>query len=271
MFDVSTLQKIGVCMPYDNGDIYEQIATTSGAQQMATLRGIFTSLTTFQLSPYTSSIYTSLNNALTTEDTYALGKLIDITDSSTISVLQVMADYSKGSYTNCNSNLPVDSWVPSNSQSSQSTTVIACTATNEQQGTATTCSSGVASTGSCSGCMDSSQALYRYLNPVNILPTDLSSRYGATCSFNTKLNNVWNNYYKVKLTAIGPTVGGTSQSTGVYPRTKTVETDVNSLNSTVTPALSSLFTSINTNMASISSLTDPTYGIFGGLNCSVIG
>lgn len=119
--------------------------------------------------------------------------------------------------------------------------------------------------------MDSSQVLFRYLNVVNNLPTDLASRYGSACTLNAKLNNVWTNYYKVKLTAIGPTVGGTSSSSGVYPRTKTVETDVNNLNSTVTPALPNLFTTINTNMASISSLTNPTYGIFGGLNCSVIG
>ena len=119
--------------------------------------------------------------------------------------------------------------------------------------------------------MDSSQVLFRYLNPTYSLSTDLGLRYGTICSFNTKLNNVWNNYYKVKLEAIGPTVGGTSRLTGVYPRTKTVETDINNLNSTVTPALTDLFTSINTNMAGISSLTDPTYGIFGGVNCSVIG
>lgn len=66
MFDISTLQKVGTCMPYDNGYIYEQLATTAGAVQFETLKGIFTNLNTFQLEPYTTSIYSSLNSALTT-------------------------------------------------------------------------------------------------------------------------------------------------------------------------------------------------------------
>lgn len=189
-----------------------------------------------------------------------------------MSVLEVLADYSKGSYTNCNSNTPADSWVPSNRPSPTSSTVIACTATNGNQGTALTCPSGLSSTsGGCSGCMDSSEILFRYLNPSYSLPTDLSLRYGSICSFNTKLNNVWTKYYRIKLTAIGPTVGSTSRPTGVYPRSKTVEADVNSLNSTVSPALTTTISTINSNLASISSLTDPTYGIFGSVNCKVIG
>lgn len=119
--------------------------------------------------------------------------------------------------------------------------------------------------------MDSSELLFRYLNPAHSLPTDLSLRYGSICSFNTKLNNVWTKYYKIKLTAIGPTVGSTTRPSGVYPRAKTVETDIKNLNTTVNPALTNTISTINNNLQSISSLTDPIYGIFGSVNCKVMG
>lgn len=200
-----------------------------------------------------------------------MGKLMDITEPASITVLQVLSDYSTGSYTNCNANAVFDSWVPSNNQDPSSSTIIPCKATNGKRGDSSTCSSGLSSTSSCSGCMDSSEVLFRYLNPTYSLPTDLSLRYGSICSLNAKLNNVWNKYYKVKLTALGPTVAGNSRLTGVYPRTKTVESDISSLNSVVTPGLTNTIATINSNLASISSLTDPTYGIFGSVNCKVIG
>jgi hypothetical protein len=70
---IKTLQQTGVCMPYGNGDIYTQLAGTAGAEQFDVLRGVFTTLTTFQLSPYIDPIYTSLTTTLTTIQSYGLG------------------------------------------------------------------------------------------------------------------------------------------------------------------------------------------------------
>lgn len=186
-------------MPYGDGNLIEQFTGTDGYSKIDTFDSIFVTLQDFSATPYLNSIYSNLTVTLSTSLSYGLGQLMDITDTSSINVLSVLANYSKGSYTNCNSNLPADSWVPSNSQSPSSSTIISCTATNGQSGTATTCSSGVSSTSSgCSGCMDSSEVFFRYLNVANSLPTDLSLRYGSICSFNTILNNVWTNYYKIK-------------------------------------------------------------------------
>ena len=109
------------------------------------------------------------------------------------------------------------------------------------------------------------------MNNSTGLLVDLQLRYLSTCSFATKLNNVWTNYYQVKLNALGPTVGATASTSGVYPRIKTVESDVSTLNSTVDPALASVFSNINSNLASISSVTDPVFGVLGGTNCTLIG
>ena len=113
--------------------------------------------------------------------------------------------------------------------------------------------------------------LFRYLNVATSLPTDLQLRYGSICSFNTVLNNIWNNYYKIKETAIGPTVGSTARTTGVYPRLRQVQTDLNNLNSTVDPALPDTIAGIDSSLSVFDPLTSSTYGIFGGVNCSVIG
>lgn len=118
--------------------------------------------------------------------------------------------------------------------------------------------------------MDTAQSLYYYLTPGKVLSTDLISRYGATCTFNTILNNVWTNYYKVKETALGPTVGSSSSSSGVYPRANTVNNDITSLVTKVN-ALTTTFTNINSSLTSIFTLIDPNYGLFSSINCKVIG
>jgi hypothetical protein len=257
-------------MPYGNGDIYNQIAGTVNASQLNNVQTIFNTLRQFDPTIYVTTMFTDVNNILTETDNYGLGKLMDITDNTAHSTLSSLASPTTGA-TNCNSNLAQDSWVPSNSQSSFSSFIISCTVSNGNVGNATTCPSGLSSTTSCKGCMDSSEVLFRYLNTATSLPTDLSLRYGSICSFNTKLNNVWTKYYKIKLTALGPTVGGSSRTTGVYPRTVTVKNNINTLNTTVIPTLPNTFTSINNNLAGISSLTDASYGLVAGLNCSLIG
>lgn len=196
---------------------------------------------------------------------------MDITDPASLTVLGSLAVPGTVS-TGCNANLAGDSWVPSNGQLPQSSHIINCTVSSGNTGTATTCSSGLTSTaGGCSGCMDSSETLFRYMNTANSIPGDLATRYGSSCTFNTRLNNVWNNYYKLKTTALGPTISGTASTSGVYPRGKTVESDITTLNSTVDPGLTNLFANVNTNLAGINNLLDPTFGVIAGFNCTVLG
>ena len=155
-FDSTTLQQAGVCMPYGNGNLFEQVAGTTNANYFNELRNIFSDITTFNLSGFMTPIVDAQNTALTTTDNYALGRLMDITDSPSLNVLNSLATPATGAVGAC-LNLASDSWVPSNSQSQQSSFIINCTVSNGNQGTATTCSSGVATTaGGCSGCMDSS-------------------------------------------------------------------------------------------------------------------
>jgi hypothetical protein len=267
-FSTTTLQEMGTCMPFGNGDLLKQIAGSTGSEQITNLSSLFTNMTTFNLSSYLTPIDNNMTALLTTTGNYGLSKLMDLTDTTALSALTSLASPTG---TNCNSNLAKDSWVPSNSQLNTSSTIISCTVASGDAGNSSTCSSGLSSTVSCKGCMDSAEVLFRYLTPSSSLPTDLSLRYGSICSFNTALNNVWTKYYKVKETAIGPTVGGTASSSGVYPRGSQVQTDISSLNSTVNPALPNLFSSITTSSASIVTLLDSNTGIVGGLNCSLVG
>ena len=113
--------------------------------------------------------------------------------------------------------------------------------------------------------------MYRYQGISATLIADLQVRYGGSCTFSTTVFNVFNNYYSLKNTALGPTIGGTASGSGVVPRVTTVESNINTLNSTVDPNLPSVFSTINSNLAPINSITDPTFGALGGMNCSVIG
>ena len=212
----------------------------------------------------------SMTSAVNIVNSFALSEIPDVTDSSTLTILEGLASPTSGTWSGCNSALSSDSWVPSVNQNSSDLT-INCTATNGNSGTSSTCSSGVSTTSSgCNGCMDSGQVLNHYLTGGHVLLTDLTSRYGSSCTFNSELNNVWTNYYKVKEIALGPTVGGVASSTGVLPRTVQVQTDLNTLFTQIN-ILPTFFNSILTNMNSINTLVDPTYGMLAGLNCSLIG
>jgi len=119
--------------------------------------------------------------------------------------------------------------------------------------------------------MDTTTSLHYYRDGSHALMSDLSSRYGASCTFNIKLNNVWTNYYKVKDNALGPTVNSVASPTGVLPRTNTVKTKLDTLILDLDPAIPNLFSNIINNMNSINTLIDPKYGMLAGLNCSLIG
>ena len=84
------------------------------------------------------------------------------------------------------------------------------------------------------------------------------------------MNNVWTNYYKIKETALGPTVGSTVSATGVYPRANTANSDFATLTTKIN-SLNTTFTNINSGLSNLMTLVNPTYGLFASLNCKVIG
>ena len=55
--------------------------------------------------------------------------------------------------------------------------------------------------------------------------TQLNGRYGATCSFNTPLTNIWTNYYNPKRTTLGGPNGAATPGT-VLNRATTAKTDI---------------------------------------------
>ena len=125
-FDITTLQQMGVCMPFGNGNLIEQVAGTTNANYFNEVKNIFRDITTFNLSGFMIPIVDAQNAALTTTDNYALGQLMDITDPPSLLILRSLSTPSAGSTGAC-SNLAADSWVPSNSQSQQSSYIINCT------------------------------------------------------------------------------------------------------------------------------------------------
>lgn len=253
-------------MPFSNGDLVPQIGGTQLAANFDILRGLFNTLSSFNASFYMSPITLAMTTSTTVISSYALTQILDITDTSSLSILAGLTTCNLFSYPTCNTICSMDSWVPSNGG-----LVFPCTSFSSNRGNAATCSSGVATTaGGCSGCMDTTQALHRYVSLATLL-SDLSLRYGVACTFNVKLYNVWNNYYKVKDIALGPTVNGVASTSGVYPRTMTVSSDVTTLTSTIAVGITTVFANVNANLNSISDLINPTYGILSSLNCQVIG
>ena len=65
--------------------------------------------------------------------------------------------------------------------------------------------------------MDSTN-LQSIITPGSTLTTQLNTRYGSGCTFNAKMQNVWDNYFVHKNSLLGPTDTATS-GTGVLKRT----------------------------------------------------
>ena len=124
-------------------------------------------------------------------------------------------------------------------------------------------------TGSCSGCIDSTSIFNAYYNapvPRGGLKSDLDLKYDtgttAACgTFATYYGNIWDNYYFVKIPAVTGISGRFGTATTCI---KEVVTDLGNINSTFSTVISSL----NNNFDSI---TDPTFGLIAGINCLIIG
>lgn len=63
-FNIQTLQQMGVCMPFGNGNIYEQFAGTTDYTRLTEMQGVFDTLSTFNLSNSFTPVNTAMSNLL---------------------------------------------------------------------------------------------------------------------------------------------------------------------------------------------------------------
>lgn len=191
----------------------------------------------------------------------------------------MLANPSTNYGTGCNAQLSSDSWIPSNNQDTTKSTYIACVGGFSDVGDKTTCTSTLTNNGgnTCAGCMDSTLLMDYYPNVGDsaTLTTDLNSRYlsGGSCAFNTQLHNIWTHYYQKKNSKLGP--GDTAGTTTVLARAEQSVLDINGTGAgTVITAINTIHDqlyNVQSSISSISTITDPDYGMLAGLNCKVFG
>lgn len=93
---------------------------------------------------------------MSTTESWCRGDVVDL-DASNYAILLNVANPWSQSWTDCNADFTVDSWVPSNSQNVLYPTV-PCYATSGNVGNSSTCTALLGDSGgqTCGGCMDSS-------------------------------------------------------------------------------------------------------------------
>lgn len=264
--------QLKVCMPFGNGRIVDSIASGSAMDALNNLTTVINTMGSFNNTQSQLEITGNLTVFMGTVSTWCKGDVVDL-DSTNFAILQNIANPFSSSWTNCNAPFTTDSWVPSNSQNGSYTT-IPCQVSNGNTGDITTCTNTLADNGgnTCGGCMDST-ALETIITTANI-NTHLQSRYGATCSFNTPLTNIWTNYYNPKRVSLGGPNGATTPGT-VLKRATDVQASILSTSAggvfAAMNTIDGLFTSINSSMATINPLVDPKTGLVAGLNCLLFG
>ena len=210
-----------------------------------------------------ASIQANLTNLTNILNNYQMGVINDITDPSSINIIQTLSKAS--SYSSCTDpDFAGDSWVPS---TSQDPVYSACQINGGNNATKTVCSSSnfAAASGGCDGCMDTTSILntasYYYKSSVL---SALNRRYsGSGCStFNNEMANTWYNYYRKKSYAFS----------SVSSRMSTATTSINQFSAKLTGTLNVTFASaVNSMNAVAQTVTDVKYGLVAGLNCRLIG
>lgn len=202
--------QLSPCMPFGDGNIIKSIASGSSFDALNNLTSVISTMGSFNNTQIQGWISGNLTTFVSTVSSWCKGQISDL-DSTNYAILERFANPSYSSWTNCNSPFSSDSWVPSNSPNTTISTYISCKATSGNKGDATTCTTSLTNNGSntCGGCMDSTM-LQTIINPGGTLLTQLNSRYGSSCGFNTPMRNVWVNYYDIKNPKLGPatTVAG---------------------------------------------------------------
>ena len=258
-------------MPFGNGRIIDSVASGSAMNSLNNLTSIISTMGSFNNTQLKADLGGNLTTFMNTVGTWCRGEVTDL-DSTNYAILQNIANPFSADWVTCNAPFTTDSWVPSNNQNA-SYNPIACQVSNGNVGDTTTCTATLTNgVGTCGGCMDTTK-LSTMITTGNIL-TQLNTRYGATCTFNAKMNNIWANFYDLRNTALGPTASA-GVGSGVLRRASDVEAEIISTSAGgvffTIDALSAKFISINTAMTAISTLTDPTTGLVAGLNCALFG
>lgn len=132
--------------------------------------------------------------------------------------------------------------------------------------------------------MDTTQLLNQYTTAAGVSGA-ITGKYGAGCAFANVLGNIWTNYFGIKKSILGCSTAATSAAavsagcsagTNVQIRIKNAKTQITDTTSTTSVYYSidqfrGIVNTVNTNLATIQSLTDPTYGMLAGLNCKLFG
>lgn len=262
-------------MPYGNGIIVDKVAGTAAAG-INNLTSVISSLKTFNNATLQSYITGNLTALYSGCKSYANSDISDL-DTTNNNFLAGLSDPTNttGS-TGCNAAFSSDSWVPSNNQDSSYSTAISCKVSSGSSGALSNCDTNFATVGSaCQGCMDSTQLLTYASSGANLV-SKLDSRYTASCAFNALLGNVWTNYYSIKYTNLGFPTAKVQVVGSVMYRVQQLIPTINDTTSASSVFKSinnfrSVLDTINTNLAAVNSLTDPTYGMLAGLNCKLFG
>jgi len=259
-------------MPFGSGDIISQVGGTA-KNALNNLTLAINKMGNYNASGYITNLTNSVNKIYDTIDKVANGKIPDL-DNTNFNILDRVAN--PANFPLCTDpQFPLDSWIPAIGQDINYST-ISCRATSGLTGVAvTTCTANFPISGTCKGCMDSTNLFNAYSGGIG---AKMLSRYNsvAGCAgFSTEMDNIWNNYYSPKITTMG--AGTAVSGIGVLGRALDAKNlIINNANSGGVffgiNAVNTLFTTARTALNTASAaLTDPTYGMLAGLNCKLFG
>lgn len=248
---------ITACLPTSSGDLMSAFGGTA-VNAINNLSLALTSMNSFNTTYQASVILSAMTEVTSYITDYQTGIILDISDTSSFSVLNSLSMAS--SYSSCTATgFTSDSWIPSNNENP---VYIACQISSGNQASSSSCGGGISSrAGSCNGCMDTTSTLSSYSSHATLL-SNLGTRYSGCTTFNNDLANTWTNYYYIKSQAYAP----------VSSRASTASTNVNTFTSDLTGTINTTFTNAQSSLSAASStVSDPTYGLVAGLNCKLIG
>jgi len=196
--DAQVQNILSSCLVGGSGDIMAAVGGASIGNTMNNLTSAITYTSAFNTSSETASISTAITNITATITSFRMGVTPDITDGDSLAAL--LAVTKMQDFTGCPAS-PVDSYVPSMSN----TTSIGCsiTASTVDSTSCTSAANFLSGAAGCVGCIDTSSILNAYytgLTQGQWKTNVLDPKYGAGCTWTTYFGNVWDNYYRVKLT-----------------------------------------------------------------------
>lgn len=216
--------QLSPCMPFGDGNIIKSIASGGSLDALNNLTSVISSMGAFNNTQIQGYISGNLTIFVNTVSSWCKGQISDL-DSTNYAILENLATPSSGSWTGC-TNFSSDSWIPSNNPNTSISTYIGCKITSSNKGDLTTCTSTLGNNGgnTCGGCMDTT-LLQTTVGSGPTLQGLLDTRYSSACTFNSKMANVWTNYYVVKNGKLGPN-DAVGTTTSVLGRTLTAQAKI---------------------------------------------